>query len=345
MIRFYGRRVRIVLAIVLVCGTTCCAQDEWAWAYRKNFSSKNVTEHTKEMLFTRLDTPPFSQLLCSWNALRPRKGYFSFYAQARNAKTKQWGRWHHIADWGADIQRSFMDKPDAFDQFVYVRLEIDKRTRSDGFRLKAVAHDGVNPMLLKGLVATIADFGSFCAEKPARLTKLPSVLVKNVPQISQIALDHEDRERICSPTSCTMLASFLMHKSFDPLKFAANSYDFGLGAYGSWPFNMAHAFDCTGGRYRFFATRFNSFAQLHHQLARGIPVVVSVRGPMRRAARPYASGHLLLVVGWDGQSGEVICHDPGFEEDRLVQQRYELSEFLAAWERSHRLSYCAENLV
>jgi len=324
--------------------TTSLAAD-WAWVYRKRFDRKNESVQAKEQLFTRVGISEFTQLLCSWNVLRPQKGYFSIYLQARDSLSKQWGRWHHMADWGSGVQRSFMDKADSFDQFVHVRLEVDKRRRADGFRLKVVSQDGVDSGLLKGLTVSVANFGVFAHEKAADAKKLPSVTIGDVPTISQFALAHEQNDSICSPTSCTMVTSFLMRKPFDPLNFAANVYDFGLGAYGSWPFNIAHAFDMAGGRYRFFVARLNSFAQLHRQLVHGRPVVVSVRGPMDRAPRPYAGGHLLVVTGWDAKTGEVVCNDPAFPEHDLVQQRYEVSEFLTAWERSHRLAYCVEPVV
>jgi len=321
------------------------AQPEWAWLYRKSFTSGKEAASAKELLFTRLGIPCFTQLLCSWNALRPQKGYFGIYLQARDQTSKRWGRWHHIADWGAGVQRSFMDKADLFDQFVHVRLEIDKRHRADGFRVKVVSQDEADLRLLKGLAVNVANFDDFRSENVAGLQELPSVAIAGMPRISQFALDHVDSDKICSPASCTMLASFLSRKQFDPLKFAKNVYDFGLGVYGSWPFNVAHAFEATGGRYRFAVTRLNSFVQLHRQLMRGLPVVASVRGPLNRAARPYAGGHLLVVTGWDAKTREVISNDPAFERHELVQQRYELSEFLAAWQRSHRLTYLAESIV
>jgi len=341
MVSFYTCVRRSLFLSICFFVAVVTAQPEWAQLYRKSFGGTRA--NMREFSFTRIDIQPFTQLLCSWNALRPSKGYFSIYLQARDTQTKQWGRSHHVADWGAGVQRSFMDKADSFDQFVHVRLEIGKKRRADAFRMKVVPKGGADPGLLRGLAAATADFTRFAPEKVSVLNDLRSVAVKGVPSISQFALDHEDRDRICSPTSSTMLASFLFHKRLDPLKFAANAYDFGLGVYGSWPFSTAHAFDCTGGSFRFFVTRLNSFAQLHCRLMRGMPVVVSIRGPMNRAPRPFASGHLLLVTGWDAATREVICHDPAFEQDDLVQQRYELSEFIPAWERSHRLAYCAES--
>ena len=67
--------------------------NDWTWMYCKKFTSRNRTlnTHKKEFLFTQEGVAPFTQLLFSWNILRPTKGHFSFYVQVRDAETKQWG--------------------------------------------------------------------------------------------------------------------------------------------------------------------------------------------------------------------------------------------------------------
>lgn len=144
------------------------------------------------------------------------------------------------------------------------------------------------------------------------------------------------------PTSCTMLTSYVLNRVVDPLDFARNSFDAGLDKYGSWPFNVAHAYECAQGEAHFCVARLSSFAGLHNHLKKGIPVVVSVRGAIEGAPRVYHNGHLLLVVGYDNKSKEVICHDPAAATANATVQRYALKHFLAAWERSHRLAYMAD---
>lgn len=166
-----------------------------------------------------------------------------------------------------------------------------------------------------------------------------------MPSIAQFAINHEDCNRICSPTSCTMLVCYLTKQVIDPIDFATNVYDSGLDTYGSWPFNMAHAFEQCGGATSFYVARFNSFVDVHRQLMRGVPIVVSVRGLLSGAPKPYAKGHLLLIVGWDAKKQVVICHDPAFDDDRKVVMRYPIKSFIRAWERSRRLTYCAESVT
>lgn len=139
-----------------------------------------------------------------------------------------------------------------------------------------------------------------------------------------------------------MLLGYLLGQEIDPLEFAEHSFDTGLDAYGSWPFNMAHAFERSGGEVYFAAARLNSFAGLYQRLKQGIPVVVSVRGYLAGAPKIYSHGHLLMVVGFDSERQRVICHDPAFPSDEKIFTSYPLKGFLMAWERSHRLAYLAE---
>lgn len=334
------------IIVLTVCIVTTM-QGHWSSVFRQRITEQDVKNATNNVIvFSKEKVSPFSQLLFSWNAMRPEKGYFSFYVQARDSKTKRWGNWHRMSDWGAGVQRSYDSKSDGFSRFIHVRLEMKPSHLADAFRIKIMANHGAHMENLKAFTVTIADTHAFKAESNGEhIDQLSSVHVHNVPKISQFALDHPDNGRICSPTSCTMLMRYLTGNVIDPLEFARRSYDKGLDAYGSWPFNMAHAFERCNGRGWFFNTRLNSFTELHTQLSRGIPVVVSVRGKLPKAPREYPNGHLLVVVGWDAHKKQVICHDPASEMHETVEKRYDFQDFVRAWELSWRLVYWVEPVV
>jgi hypothetical protein len=69
--------------------------------------------------------------------------------------------------------------------------------------------------------------------------------------------------------------------------------------------------------------------------------MVSVRGELVGAAKPYNDGHLLLVVGYDAKQKKIICHDPAFEDVSQVAASYDVDGFLKAWARSRNLAYIA----
>jgi len=321
--------------------TVCCAAG-WAKMYRKRFSFRESLQNKekKDVFFTKNSVERFSQLVFSWNAFRPHAGHFSFFVQVRDSDTGKWSKWCKMVDWGAKVQRSHFARLQAGLTYVYVRLETGKNKYADGFRIKASAVDGANLKKLKGFSVCASDFSKFKPEKvSSALLKLPSVYIRGVPRRSQMVLDHPRSGHMCSPTSCSMLVSFLNKKNIDPLAFAKKSFDQGLNAYGSWPFNVAHAFELCRGRFFFSTVRLDSFKTMHRQLCRGVPLVVSVRGMLKGAPKDYNKGHLLLVLGWDAKRKQVICHDPALSEDGKTLKKYDIKNFLAAWERSHRLTY------
>ena len=334
----------VILVTSLTVGLLNGQSSRWSWFYAKKVSddSAHMGNDSRQYIFSRVDVPFFSQLIFSWNAHRPRKGYFSFWTQTRNPSTQRWGKWHRMMDWGTDRQKSYMSDGDGHTKYVHVRLEHEKNRKSDAFRVKVHAHDGADLVGVQSVAVALANYEQFEPEKIRAIKQLPSVYVSGVPKISQMGLDHPDYRRLCSPTSCWMLTHYLSEHAMSPEVFADNVFDEGLEVFGSWPFNLAHSFEQCGGSNFFFTKRLHNFAELHRQLSRGLPVVVSVRGKIFGAPKSYDNGHLLVVVGWDSKRKMVVCHDPALSEQKKVLKRYPVESFIRAWERSYRLVYWAE---
>jgi hypothetical protein len=340
----------VCILVCIMCGVLLAVDEpnskQWTWLYRKIMTLQEQEEaHNKKVIvINKYDIPSCTQLVASWNAIRPTQGFFSFWIQARDAKTKQWCTWHHMIDWGTSVQQSYFSANDEIAQYFHVRLEAGTDNKFDSFRIKIAAHDGADLSWLKAVMVALTDYSKFKPEGvyDRHLQELSSVYIQGVPKISQFLLDHPDHSRLCSPTSCSMLMSFLREEPIDPIAFANNVFDRGLQSYGSWPFNVAHAFNMAGGTHWFFTARLNSFLELYKQLQRGLPVIVSVRGWLAGAPQSYDQGHLLIVIGWDAEKQAVICHDPAFRLTKKTAKRYPVASFLRAWERSYRLVYWAE---
>lgn len=321
-------------------------KNQWTWLHRRQLSEceQQRNKHEKEISFSKKDIPAFTQLVFSWNAFRPTKGHFVFYGQVRNASTKKWSKWHRMMMWGVHVQKSFITESDKVSHYLHVRLELNAGHYADGFTIKIEALDGADLSLLKSFSVNVANLNDFNPEDETIMDIKRSVYIKKVPCFSQFELNHPRNDGLCSPTSCAMLTGFLLSRSIDPVDFAEKSFDSGLDKYGSWPFNMAHAFEKSEGKVSFAVARLNSVTNLHDHLCKGIPVVVSVRGYLPGAPRVYQNGHLLIVVGYDSKTKEVICHDPAVADAQLCKKRYPLKSFMNAWERSHRLAYLADRI-
>jgi len=326
-----AKRGKFVYSIFLFTLTTLCSA--WTWTYKKDFALNNADK----VAYFNQKTRFFKQLIFSWNAHRPPKGYFKFSVSVHTSSG--WSKWFETADWGAGIQQSYLSK-DKDIAFYHVRLEIPNRV-ADAFKIKIESIDGVDLSLLKIVTVSVSNKELFEPEKYNDLKDLKSVYIKNIPIQSQMVLRHEDKDRICSPTSLSMLVGYLDKKRLDPLKVAKNSFDDGLQVYGSWPFNIAHAFELFP-KCKFSVVRLSSFKSLHEYLTKGIPVVVSIRGNLKTAAKDYPNGHLVLVNGWSREKKLIHVHDPAFKRNSQVKHSYRVNDFLKAWENSYRLAYVVD---
>ena len=339
--------IKVSCGFILLLSARSLWADAWASLYSINVAKiyQLRAPNKNTVVLGRTLHTPASQILFSWNALRPTDGYYVFYMQVRLHNADRWSGWYKMAEWGDGVQRSFEQLLPRDPSFCYVRLEAPAGDLMSEFRIKIEAHGQAVLSDVARLTVAAADYRKFSAETGTGKTFAePTLRLKSVPAFSQMQVEHVDRERICSPTSLSMILSYLLKRHIDPSQFAQNVYDEGLGTYGSWPFNVAQAYVLTHGRYYFTVTRLNSFADIYDLLRRGLPVAVSVRGRMRTmpSGRTYADGHLLVIVGWDNALKRVIVLDPAFENKREVLHGYDIDDFLTAWERSYRLAYVAE---
>lgn len=318
----------------------------WSQVYKKMYTEEECEEHesSQELFFLRRNLNPFTQLVVSFNAQRPVDGSFEFFVRVhtQGKEENDWGPWNKIASWSDSGQKSFFSRtPDA--TFNYVRLEMNKapgkEVMGDGFQVRVEKTKNASLAGIKALFVCASNYKNFKSERPYLASKnLDSIRVKKVPKKSQKLIDHPRIGALCSPTTVSMILEFLLEEPIDPLETARNVYDEGLDIFGSWPFNMAYAFEKTEGQFFFYMARLSSFAQLHSILS-VMPVGLSVQGNIKGARKNYPNGHFLVVVGYDAQKKQVICFDPAFDTLDKVEVAYDIAEFLPAWERSNRLIY------
>jgi len=344
------KNTRVAVALLSITTGSYLNAQGWAALYALDVAHAvaELPEEHYAITFDRVLPMPASQLIFSWNAYRPARGYFIFYVQVRTQGARRWSEWYKLALWGAGEQRSFEQLFSDDPSFCYVRFEMPSGTLAHECRVKIEAHAGAKLTDIARVMISAADYQKFSSEVgKGKFFSFPSLIIDKVPQFSQMEIDHADRDRMCSPTSLSMVLSYLLKRPIDPYTFARGVFDGGLKSYGSWPFNTAHAFERVDGRYYFAVARLNSFAHLYGFLRNRLPVVVSVRGALRGmpAGRTYADGHLLVVVGWDESHKRVLVHDPAFVSRHEVAHSYAIDDFLAAWERSYRLAYVVEPCV
>ena len=339
------KKAVIVLAACLsFSGTLFSSVLPWSVVYKKIYSPVERYHHQFQtiLLFTKKETVAFTQLILSWNAFMPETGGITFFVRVHIAGKPDysWEPWHKAIAWSQTGQRSFFNKGTSA-TYNHVRLELTEGLLADGFEIKVEGDNGARALQnMYGFFVCVSNYKEFKPELPYKaIADLPTILVEGVPKKSQKLIDHPRINALCSPTTLSMLLEFLLKEPIDPLETARNVYDEGLDVFGSWPFNIAYAFEKSQGRYFFYTARLSSFAQLHRMLSYGVPVAVSVRGPLKGGRTDYKNGHFVLVVGFDSKHKKVLCYDPAFELLDKVQMEYPIEDFLVAWEKSYRMAY------
>jgi len=285
----------------------------------------------------------FTELILSWNAMRPESGKMTFWV---NVKHSSWAGWQRLAEWGASSQRTFVNKLNRYVHTTHSKVELKKGQLGTAFKVKVVFQKGANPKNLKALFACLSNVKKFKGD--SYVSNLPSVIVSGVPRQSQMVLNHPRYRDLCSPTSTGIIVNYFNKKLYGDCSHDLNSYmvDFAdkvydngyLNIYGNWPLNVAAAHDATYGNVFFRVERLNFFDDLYKYLSKKIPVAVSVR-KLRGGATSYTNGHLLVVVGWNKEKQCVLCIDPAFPRNSTTPKAYRLRSFLRAWGRSLHLSY------
>jgi hypothetical protein len=278
---------------------------------------------------------PFNELMISWNAPRPNVGNYLFYV---SVKTDDWSPWLLYASWGSEGQRGFVSKTALAPVEIYQdALSILNSQTARGFQIKVISEDHlVLPPIFQLHVYTNSDQieGIEQTINYSRSVRLP------FKGLSQMALSHVRHKDLCSPSSTTAVVRYLLNdNTIDPLFFARDIWDSGFDIYGNWVFNVAQASVHLGPIWSCWVERLNGFDSIYRSLHEGIPVVVSIRGPLEGSAQPYSKGHLLAIIGYESEQKKVICMDPAFASDEETFVSYDFLDFMQAWQRRGKIAY------
>ncbi|MCL4380214.1 C39 family peptidase [Candidatus Dependentiae bacterium] len=338
------QQLRVMLLLATCWGAT---SGQWTAVYKSIVRDKELVDHRKTgAVILSSKTIPCNQMIVSCNAQRPAFGKFIFYIRVRTAATKKWSSFYKMFSWGAQGQLCHRYEPDKSPHWCYVRLQMPKGQLADSVEVTVYALHGARLHNVHAVFVAATKEDEFVPQEfDATIAKLAPVAIKGLPLYSQMVLPSEDANRICSPTSLSMVTAWVRgDNDEDVLAFAQKVYDPSMDAYGNWPLNVLHAYNRMIGKAYIYACRLNSFAELHSYLQRKLPVVVSIRGKI--ATMPsyltFGQGHIVVVVGWDPAKQLVMVHDPSFKPEDGVLHGYPIRDFLAAWNRSRNFSYILE---
>ena len=305
-----------------------------------NGGSYFVGEATSPVMTTLFD---YTEAIASWNATTPPGTWIEIQFRANYGGTR-WSKWYVLGIWASDasetstIKRHSVRSQGDSDGFVAVDTFIssNKKETTKAFQLKIrlFSEDGaVTPTVQNASVAFSTEApksATVSAGKPANWNTL-----LNVPECSQMVYP-DGGEVWCSPTSTSMVLGYWIHDT-DPTHCearvraaVAGVFDWIYDGHGNWPFNTAYA--ATQG-YEGYVARFTSLEKAEEFVKAGVPVVMSIawgKGELTGSDIASTNGHLLVVVGFDGQ-GNPIVNDPASPANETVQRTYLRAEFEPLW--------------
>lgn len=254
----------------------------------------------------------FDQLVVSWSAQTPDAGCLTFYARARI--DGQWTKWYTMGIWnrgGWPQARTSVNGQD--DDHGAVDCDVLKlKAHADALKVRVEfsAADDKGYPCLRFLAVNVTD-SSIGRVDIAPVKEVWGTEI-DVPYLCQIS--EPDAKGWCSPTSTSMLLCHWANELNRPelatkiTPTARAVYDESFGGTGNWIFNTAHASEHPG--IRGYVTRFVSVSQIERWIAKGFPVIVSLKSSkLRRDDASSDPGHLMVIRGFTSE-GDPIFNDP-----------------------------------
>ena len=314
-------RTRLCVLIIFLASSLLSADDR----VHRNYVELEQRTGVEYVWGQSIENPGYDLLFISCNMQPVTENDIQLKTRWKIGTT--WSEWLDIAYWGKKSGIFLND--DAFR--TYGLLTPPAVSGRSEVEVKIIAS---KPGDLAGLHSLYITQALSSAQLDKEVTgKQVTVELSTVTGVSQLLLKHPRAKDLCVPTTVTIgMNSFVGVPVQDPVVFADLVHDYKRDIYGNWFLNAHGVYKSTSGLLESYMTRLASFAALHHYLQAGVPVIVSVVGPLAGAAGEYTSGHWMIVIGWDAETREVICHDVAFPEGATLV-RYKLNDFMDAWQR------------
>lgn len=296
---------------------------------------------------------PFTELIASFNPTTPPNT--GIVLEMRVEQDGVWSPWVFLQSWGktltpperttkwdagrVSIDTLVLDKPAAKYQarLTLSSFDTDTKFARPAVRRLSVCYSGVvtdekkREKILKDI------------NGPTTQPSVADDWVRDLPVPFRGQGDSKNpkaiRKLICSPTSTSMV---LQYYGIDrtTLENAAAIYDPQYDMYGNWGRACARAGELGLDAY---LTRFRDWDKVHRMIARGVPVIASIRfrkGEVKGLLYEFTKGHLLVIRGFK-PDGSVIVNDPA-RKDQGNGVVYPAAELAKAWFNHGGVGYVIE---
>jgi hypothetical protein len=275
------------------------------------------------------------EILPSWNIdVAGAQAGLRIEVRAGNTRLSQWTPWFDLGGAGIERPASWGPLQTKVAGDFAARVDIDvlvlTGVPADRVQYRLIGF-GTGPVFVSAvsICASVTDSdGGKAGGTPAPQGSSRGRL--GLPFKSQRTQRDELSGRLCSPTSVTMVVTAATRKPILVQTTAELAYDKSHDIYGNWPRNVQAAFELGA---RGFVTRYSSWSQVEQTLARGIPIVASIRvkpGELRNAPYPKTDGHLIVIEGLD-DNGDVLVLDPASPDEKTGTLTYLREDMTKVW--------------
>lgn len=294
---------------------------------------------------------PFNELIASFNVSTP--GSTGVTLDVRVEQDGVWSPWVYMQSWGKTlippdrvsqwdggrmrVDTLYLTKPATKYQarVSFASFEYDPKAPKPSIRRLSVCYTGV--------VSDPERRAKLLHDSNAPTTRPVSEWARDIPVPfrgqGEDVVPKSIRKMICSPTSTSMVLQFY---GFDrpTVENATAIYDPVHDLFGNWGRAVSRAGEMGLDAY---LTRFRNWDQVHDMIARGIPVIASIRfrkGEVKGFLYESTNGHLIVIRGFK-PNGDVIVNDPARKAtgNGVI---YKPDEFAKAWFNHGGVGYVIE---
>lgn len=270
--------------------------------------SPGLATHTSRVISTEF---PFNDLVASWNVDVPQDAGFIVEIRLGRRSGDFWTPFYYLGRFGAapdPAQKTLRDDN------AWVNLDyIQSRNKFDRLQYRFQLFGSSTPVIRR---VTLAYSNTLNDAELARRYREPvdpgpiETWARRlpVPFRSQNWQDSPLRGEICSPTSVSMVLEYYGVK-LPTVAVCRAIYDADHRMYGNWWRAVQGAY--TLG-VRGYLERFGDYEGVKRHIARGEPVIASVRigrGDLRNYPQRFGGGHLVVIAGFD-RDGNILLNDP-----------------------------------
>ena len=279
------------------------------------------------LLWEETECTPFDTLISCWNGPHPgdEQGYAIF---VKLLQSGIWSDWIPIAEEGEKEHGVAINYTLSSSAEMVKGSVRSKKGPCTGFQIQLLSWRP-EPITLKTLFAS-----TNAPIEPPSTADLTSILLHQMPRVSQIALRHTNYLELSLPTAMAAAVGQVLGHPIDALDFCNAARDPEFGSYESWLWNAATASRILGDGYDVYVESLPDLAALHAHLCNGSPVVVAVRGYLPGCSRPYRKDHMVCIYGYDLDAHLIHAIDGGFPNVRASATTFPAAEFTKSWERT-----------